>query len=107
SGTALSRADLARTPHAVVYATRASVDRRMAIPGEDLPGSFSATDFVNWYCAHPDCVLDHFVLNSEEVAVVGAGNVAIDVARILLKGADELSHTDIPQPVLDEIGRAS
>src|SRR5699024_594043 len=100
-GTDLSRADLARTHHAVVYATGAAVDRRMRIPGEDLPGSFAATDFVNWYCAHPDSVLDQFVLNSEEVAVVGAGNVAIDVARILLKGADELSHTDIPQPVLD------
>ena len=100
-GTDLSRADLARTHHAVVYATGAAVDRRMGIPGEDLPGSFAATDFVNWYCAHPDSALDQFVLDSEEVAVVGAGNVAIDVARILLKGADELSHTDIPQPVLD------
>lgn len=100
-GTDLSRADLSRTHHAVVYATGAAVDRRMGVPGEDLPGSVAATDFVNWYCGHPDSELEQFVLNSEEVAVVGAGNVAIDVARILAKTADELSHTDIPQPVLD------
>ena len=100
-GTDLSRADLSHTHHAVVYATGAAVDRRMGVPGEDLPGSVAATDFVNWYCGHPDSDLEQFVLNSEEVAVVGAGNVAIDVSRILVKTADELSHTDIPQPVLD------
>ncbi|MDT0329580.1 FAD-dependent oxidoreductase [Nocardiopsis lambiniae] len=100
-GTDLTRADLARTHHAVVYATGASVDRRMGVPGEDLPGSAAATDFVNWYCGHPDSELERFVLNAEEVVVVGAGNVALDVARILVKTADELRHTDIPQPVLD------
>lgn len=100
-GTALSREDLSRTHHAVVYATGAAVDRRMGVPGEDLPGSVAATDFVNWYCGHPDSDLEQFVLNAEEVAVVGAGNVAVDVARILAKTADELRHTDIPQPVLD------
>ncbi|MFD6953713.1 NADP oxidoreductase [Nocardiopsis sp. TSRI0078] len=100
-GTDLTRADLARTHHGVVYATGAAVDRRMGVPGEDLPGSVAATDFVNWYCGHPDTGLERFVLDAEEVVVVGAGNVALDVARILAKTADELRHTDIPQPVLD------
>ncbi|MFV2197589.1 FAD-dependent oxidoreductase [Nocardiopsis sp. LOL_012] len=102
-GSDLTREDLARSHHAVVYATGASVDRRMGVPGEDLPGSVAATDFVNWYCGHPDSELERFVLDSEEVAVVGAGNVALDVARLLLKTADELRHTDIPQPVLDAL----
>ncbi|SIO86203.1 FAD-dependent oxidoreductase [Nocardiopsis sp. JB363] len=105
-GSDLTREDLARSHHAVVYATGASVDRRMGIPGEDLPGSVAATDFVNWYCGHPDSDLERFVLDAEEVAVVGAGNVALDVARILVKTADELRHTDIPQPVLDVLSRS-
>ncbi|MGW9634172.1 FAD-dependent oxidoreductase [Nocardiopsis alba] len=105
-GTDLTRADLARSHHAVVYATGASVDRRMGVPGEDLAGSVAATDFVNWYCGHPDSGVERFVLDAEEVAVVGAGNVALDVARILVKTADELRHTDIPQPVLDVLARS-
>ncbi|MFC4564755.1 FAD-dependent oxidoreductase [Nocardiopsis mangrovi] len=100
-GTDLARADLARSYHAVVYATGAAVDRRMGIPGEDLPGSVAATDFVNWYCGHPDSAVERFLLDADEVAVVGAGNVAVDVARILAKTADELRATDIPQPMLD------
>lgn len=100
-GRDITRQDLERSYHAVVYATGASSDRRMHVPGEDLPGSIAATDFVNWYCGHPDSELERFVLDVEEVAVVGAGNVALDVARILAKTADELRHTDIPQPVLD------
>ena len=100
-GVDLTREDLARSHHAVVYATGASVDRRMNVPGEDLPGSLAATAFVNWYCGHPDSELERFVLDAEEVAVVGAGNVALDVARILAKTADELRHTDIPQNALD------
>ncbi|MFC3997796.1 FAD-dependent oxidoreductase [Nocardiopsis sediminis] len=100
-GADITRADLARSYHAVVYATGAAVDRRMGIPGEDLPGSVAATDFVNWYCGHPDAAVERFLLDAEEVAVVGAGNVAVDVARILAKTADELRGTDIPQPMLD------
>ncbi|MCY9784467.1 FAD-dependent oxidoreductase [Nocardiopsis sp. EMB25] len=102
-GDTLTRAHLARTHHAVVYATGASVDRHLGVPGEDLPGSVAATDFVNWYCGHPDSELERFVLGAQEVAVVGAGNVALDVARILVKTADELRHTDIPQPVLEAL----
>ncbi len=100
-GTDLIRADLARSHHAVVYATGAGADRRMGVPGEDLTGSLAATDFVNWYCGHPDNGWDGFSLFAEEVAVVGAGNVALDVVRILAKTADELRHTDIPQAALE------
>ncbi|RKS07915.1 ferredoxin--NADP+ reductase [Nocardiopsis sp. Huas11] len=102
-GTDLTREDLSRVYHAVVYATGASVDRRLGVPGEELPGSVAATDFVNWYCGHPDSELERFVLDAERAVVVGAGNVALDVARILAKTADELRHTDIPEPVLDAL----
>ncbi|WP_306367910.1 FAD-dependent oxidoreductase [Nocardiopsis sp. CC223A] len=102
-GVDVTRDDLARTHNAVVYATGAATDRHMGVPGEDLPGSVAATDFVNWYCGHPDSEMLRFVLDSEEVVVVGAGNVALDVARILVKTADELRHTDIPQPVLEAL----
>lgn len=105
-GADLTRADLARTHHAVVYATGASVDRRMGIPGEDLPGNLAATDFVNWYCGHPDNEWERFALDAEEVAVVGAGNVALDVVRILAKTADELRHTDIPQAALEVLAES-
>ncbi|TDQ49603.1 FAD-dependent oxidoreductase [Actinorugispora endophytica] len=100
-GADVTRADLARAYHAVVYATGASVDRRLGVPGEDLPGSVAATDFVNWYSGHPDLDVARFVLDAEEVAVIGAGNVALDVARILVRGADELRRTDIPAPMLE------
>ncbi|RCV52359.1 FAD-dependent oxidoreductase [Marinitenerispora sediminis] len=100
-GRDVTRADLARAYDAVVYATGAAVDRRLGIPGEDLPGSVAATDFVNWYCGHPDAEVERFLLDAEEVAVIGVGNVALDVTRILAKSADELRGTDIPQPMLD------
>ncbi|MCG5211734.1 FAD-dependent oxidoreductase [Streptosporangium soli] len=95
--------DLAGCYDAVVYATGAMVDRRMGIPGEDLPGSVAATDFVNWYCGHPDMSADAFTLDSPEVAVIGVGNVAVDVVRILAKTAEELSSTDVPVEVLSRL----
>ncbi|HEY2764765.1 MAG TPA: FAD-dependent oxidoreductase [Pseudonocardiaceae bacterium] len=85
---------------AVVYATGSSVDRRLSIPGEDLPGSFSATQFVAWYCGHPDAEVDAFTLDARSAVVVGVGNVAVDVARILAKTATELHATDMPDHVL-------
>lgn len=85
---------------AVVYATGSSVDRRLSIPGEDLPGSFSATEFVAWYCGHPDAEVNAFTLDAHSVVVAGVGNVAVDVARILAKTAQELSVTDMPDHVL-------
>jgi ferredoxin--NADP+ reductase len=78
----------------------------MGIPGEDLPGSHAATDFVNWYCGHPDVDPAAFTLDAESVAVIGVGNVAVDVARILTRDPAELADTDIPEPVLEAL-RAS
>ncbi|MEV0588179.1 FAD-dependent oxidoreductase [Nonomuraea sp. NPDC050310] len=88
---------------AVVYCTGAMVDRRLGIPGEDLPGSVAATDFVNWYCGHPDVSPDRFTLDSPEIAVIGVGNVAVDVVRILAKTAADLEGTDIPHEVLGNL----
>jgi ferredoxin--NADP+ reductase len=102
-GTDVTREDLLGCYDAVVYATGAMRDRRLGIPGEDLPGSYAATDFVNWYCGHPDVDPDAFTLDAEAVAVIGVGNVAVDVARILIRDPDELRDTDISQPVLDAL----
>jgi ferredoxin--NADP+ reductase len=99
-GRDVTRDDLLTCYDAVVYATGAMVDRRLGIPGEDLAGSVAATDFVNWYCGHPDAAGYEFNLDAENVAVLGVGNVAVDVVRILARTADELSPTDTPHPVL-------
>ncbi|MGH3872638.1 MAG: FAD-dependent oxidoreductase [Pseudonocardiaceae bacterium] len=99
-GVGVSVAQLREHYDAVVYATGASVDRRLCIPGEDLPGSFSATQFVAWYCGHPDAEVDAFTLDSRSAVIVGVGNVAVDVARVLAKTAEELHATDMPEHVL-------
>lgn len=105
-GVDLSRDDLRRHYDAVIYATGAAVDRPLQIPGEDLPGSHSATDFVNWYSGHPDAE-QPFELDAEAVAVIGVGNVAVDVTRILAKTVKELEHTDLPPHVLDVLAGSS
>jgi ferredoxin--NADP+ reductase len=102
-GSDVSREDLLSAYDAVVYATGAMRDRRLGIPGEDLPGSYAATDFVNWYCGHPDVDPSAFVIDAESVAVIGVGNVAVDVARILARDPAELHGTDVPQPVLEAL----
>lgn len=99
-GTDVTREDLLACYDAVVYATGAMRDRRLGVPGEDLPGSVAATDFVNWYCGHPDIDPDMFCLDAESAAVIGVGNVAVDVARILTKTSAELFRTDVPEAVL-------
>ncbi|GAT80086.1 NADP oxidoreductase [Streptomyces sp. F-3] len=86
--------------HAVVYCVGAAADRRLGIPGEDLPGSWSATEFVSWYSAHPDAVDDGFVHGVRSAVVIGVGNVAVDVARMLARGAAELRRTDMPEGAL-------
>ncbi|MFI0815924.1 FAD-dependent oxidoreductase [Streptomyces sp. NPDC021098] len=86
--------------HAVVYCVGAATDRRLGVPGEELPGSFSATEFVSWYSAHPDAPGDAFALGARSAVVVGVGNVALDVARILARGAEELRPTDVPHLAL-------
>jgi ferredoxin--NADP+ reductase len=105
-GEDVTRDDLVSAYDAVIYATGAMRDRRLGIDGEDLPGSYAATDFVNWYCGHPDVDSGAFTLDAESVAVIGVGNVAVDVARILARDPEELHATDVPQPVLDAL-RAS
>jgi ferredoxin/flavodoxin---NADP+ reductase len=102
-GDDVTRDDLTAAYDGVVYATGAMRDRRMGVPGEDLPGSVAATDFVNWYCGHPDVDPAAFVLDAESVAVIGVGNVAVDVARILARDPEELRETDISQPVLEAL----
>lgn len=89
--------------HAVLFTVGAQNDRRLGVPGEDLPGSYSATDFVAWYNGHPDYADHKFLLDQPRVAVVGVGNVAIDVARILLAGHDRLASTDIADHALEEL----
>jgi ferredoxin--NADP+ reductase len=86
--------------HAVVYCVGAATDRHLGIPGEALPGSWSATEFVSWYSAHPDAVDGDFLRGAKSAVVVGVGNVAVDVARMLARGAAELSPTDMPEAAL-------
>ena len=86
--------------HAVVYCVGAATDRHLGIPGEDLPGSWSATQFVSWYSAHPDAGEDGFVRDARSAVVIGVGNVAVDVTRMLARGATELAPTDVPQAAL-------
>jgi ferredoxin--NADP+ reductase len=102
-GEDVTRDDLLASYDAVVYATGAMRDRRLGIPGEDLTGSVAATDFVNWYCGHPDVDPAAFTLDAESVAVIGVGNVAVDVARILARNPEDLRETDVSQPVLDAL----
>ncbi|MFD8815405.1 FAD-dependent oxidoreductase [Streptomyces sp. NPDC059627] len=89
--------------HAVVYCVGAATDRRLGIPGEELPGSWSATEFVSWYSAHPDAIDAGFVRDARSAVVIGVGNVAVDVARMLARGVAELSPTDMPQEALAEL----
>jgi ferredoxin--NADP+ reductase len=98
-GTDIQLDDLHRFYDGVIFAHGASVDRRLGIPGEDLPGSTSATDFVAWYCGHPDAP-QQFTLDARSVAVIGMGNVALDVARILARSHEDLRSTDAPDHVL-------
>jgi ferredoxin--NADP+ reductase len=102
-GDDVSRDDLLASYDAVVYATGAMRDRQLGVPGEDLPGSVAATDFVNWYCGHPDVDPGVFSLDAESIAVIGVGNVAVDVARILARRPEELRETDVSQPVLEAL----
>lgn len=99
-GTHLSHDELLAHHHAVVYASGAAHDRQLGITGEGLPGSHPATDFVGWYNGHPDHAERTFDLRSERAVIVGNGNVALDVARILTLPADALAGTDIAEHAL-------
>jgi ferredoxin--NADP+ reductase len=95
--------DLRAHYHQIFYSTGAQTDRRMGIPGEDLTGSHPATEFVAWYNGHPDYQDHQFDLSVERVAVVGVGNVAIDVARILSRTPEELAATDISEQAFEAL----
>jgi ferredoxin--NADP+ reductase len=92
--------------HQICFATGAQTDRQMGIPGEDLPRSHAATEFVAWFNGHPDYRDREFDLSAERVAVVGVGNVAVDVARILCRTAEELMDTDIAQHALEALSKS-
>jgi ferredoxin/flavodoxin---NADP+ reductase len=120
-GRDLTVAELRDTVDAVIYAYGAGSDRRMDIPGEHLPGSIAASELVAWYCGHPDVhpdpgvptgapesdgrllapVVEQLIATTTSAVVVGVGNVALDVARVLIKSAEQLSDTDMPDEVLD------
>ena len=92
--------DLSRHYHQICFTTGAQTDRHLGIPGEDLRGSHPATEFVAWYNGHPDFRDCAFDLTAERVAVIGVGNVAVDVARVLARSPDELAATDIADHAL-------
>lgn len=105
-GSHIELPDLKEHFHQICYTTGAQTDRHLGIPGEDLQGSDSATRFVTWYNGHPDCQDCCFDLSQERVAIVGVGNVAVDVARILCRTPDELAKTDIADYALEALSRS-
>jgi len=106
-GRHVTLADLHRHYHQICFATGAQTDRRLGIPGEDLAGSHPATEFVAWYNGHPDFRDCTFDLSGTRVAVIGVGNVAVDVARILCRTSEELAATDIADYALEALARSS
>ena len=106
-GQDISHEELKERYHAVIYAVGAQTDRRMGIPGEDLPGSWAATDFVAWYNAHPDFCDLEFDLSCRRAVVIGNGNVAMDVARMLVLPREELEVTDIADHAIDAIANSA
>ena len=95
--------ELRRFFDAIIFANGAETDRRLNIAGEDLPGSHTATEFVGWYNGHPDYRDRHFNFDTEAAVIIGQGNVAVDVCRILAKSIDELRSTDIAQYALEAL----
>jgi len=106
-GRDVSHGDLLRLYDAVVYAFGAQTDKRLGISGEDLPGSWSATELVAWYNGHPDFQDLAFDLDVERALVIGNGNVALDVARMLALTPEELAPTDTTEPAIKAIGAAT
>ena len=105
-GIDVTHADLIRHYTAVIYATGAQTDKVLGIPGEDLPGSWAATEFVAWYNGHPDYRDLDFDLSARRAVVIGNGNVAADVTRVLMLAPSELERTDVADHAL-EVLRAS
>jgi len=106
-GQDITHADLRCHYDQIIYAVGAQSDRKLDIPGEELAGSFSATEFVAWYNGHPDFADLEFDLSCNAAVVVGVGNVAMDVARVLAKSKDELSSTDIADYALATLAQSN
>jgi ferredoxin/flavodoxin---NADP+ reductase len=106
-GRDLTHEDLLRLYDAVIYAVGAQTDRRLGIPGEDLPGSWPATEFVAWYNGHPDFQEIPFDLDVERAVVIGNGNVALDLARMLALTREELAPTDTTDAAIEAIANSS
>jgi ferredoxin/flavodoxin---NADP+ reductase len=106
-GRDVARAELLERYHVVVYAVGTADDNRLGIPGEDRPGSYPATRFVAWYNGHPEASDYDFDLTSERAVVIGNGNVAVDVARMLVLEPDELAVTDTADHALDVLQHSS
>ena len=102
----ISVADFQTYYDALIFCTGCSSDRRLNIPGEDLPGSHTATSFVAWYNGHPEYRDTEFDFSVETAVIIGQGNVAVDVCRILAKTVDELKETDIAQHALDALAES-
>ena len=100
-------AELDERYHAVVYAYGTAADRKLGIPGEDLPGSYPATDFVAWYNAHPDYSGHDFDLSCRRAVVIGNGNVAADVARMLALPRSELEETDTADHAIEVLSESA
>lgn len=105
-GKHLHLADLQAHYHQIIFTVGAQSDRQLGVPGEDLAGSHPATEFVAWYNGHPDYKDCHFDLSQESVAVIGVGNVAVDVARILCRTPEELTQTDIAGHALEALSHS-
>jgi len=106
-GSDVTLEDLSKHYHQIVFCVGAQVDRSMRIPGEDLKRSHAATEFVAWYNGHPDYRDREFDLSQQTVVVVGVGNVAVDVCRILCRSREELERTDIADYALDAIANSN
>lgn len=106
-GRDVTLSELQRDNHGVIYAGGAGTDRRLNIPGADLDGVASATDFVGWYNGHPDFADREFDLSSRRAVVIGNGNVALDVARILATDPERLASTSISRPALETLRSAN
>ena len=103
-GADITHDELLEHHHAVIYTYGAAKDRRLGIPGEDLPGSVPATEFVAWYNGHPDAVHHEFDLAGPRAVVIGNGNVAVDVARMLMLTQEELAVTDTADEAIEAFG---
>jgi ferredoxin--NADP+ reductase len=105
-GTDISHEELKRHYHAIVYSVGAQTDRSMGVPGEDLPGSWAATEFVAWYNGHPDFRDAEFDLSARRAVVIGNGNVAVDVARMLVLPRAELEVTDTADYAIEALAES-